>query len=93
MASKRDERTLRERQALWTGSNDGLTLAFEIVLVPLFFGLFGWWLDSLLGSGPLLVIVFAGFGLVGVVVKAYYSYKVKMDIEEEGKPWTRRQRP
>ena len=66
-----------------------MSLAVGLVLTPLLLALFGWWLDGLLGTGPVLAIVFGLFGLLGQCTHMYYTYKARMQKEEEGKPWTR----
>ena len=49
---------LRDRQATWQGFGDALALGVEIVVTPLLFALFGWWLDGRFGTGPVLAIAF-----------------------------------
>jgi F0F1-type ATP synthase assembly protein I len=80
---------LRDRQATWNGFGEALSLAVGLVLTPLLFALFGWWLDRMLGTGPVLAIGFGLLGLFGQCAHMYYSYKVRMEKEEEGKPWKR----
>ena len=94
---------LRDRQATWNGFGEAFSLAVEIVVTPLLFALLGWWLDSLLGTGPVLAIAewrrrqsqrvvlaiaFGLFGIVGQAIRIYYQYRARMEREEEGKPWT-----
>jgi F0F1-type ATP synthase assembly protein I len=78
-----------ERQALWNGFGNGLSQAFELAAVPALFALFGWWLDSLAGTGPGLLIGFMVLGLAGTVARAYYAYTAEMAEHEKDKPWTR----
>jgi F0F1-type ATP synthase assembly protein I len=92
VTAQRDEESYRERRAFWAGSNDGLTMAIEFTAIPLLFALFGLWIDHVAGTGPWLTVVLAAFGVIGVAVRSYYLYKAKMEVEEEGKPWTRRAR-
>jgi F0F1-type ATP synthase assembly protein I len=80
---------LRERQATWQGFGDALAMAVEFAATPLLFAWFGYWLDRVFGTGPVLAIVFGLFGLVGVVLRTYYWYQASMKREEEGKPWKR----
>jgi hypothetical protein len=49
-------------------------------------------LDRWLGTEPVLVVVLAGFGFAGVCLRTAYRYNEKVELEEEGKPWTRRRR-
>jgi F0F1-type ATP synthase assembly protein I len=83
---------LRDRQALYTGFGNGLGQAVEMVLTPVLFGAFGALLDHWFGTGPVLMLVFGLFGVVGMALRTYYWYQAKIAAEEEGKPWTRSQR-
>ena len=83
---------LRDRQALWQGFGNGLGQAIEMVLTPVLFGAFGALLDHWFGTGPVLMLVFGVFGVVGMALRTYYWYQAKIAAEEEGKPWTRSQR-
>ena len=80
---------LRERQATWQGFSDALAMAVEFVATPLLFALFGYWLDRVFGTGPVLAITIGLLGLVGVVLRTYYWYQANMSREQEGKPWKR----
>jgi F0F1-type ATP synthase assembly protein I len=79
---------LRDRQATWQGFGDALALGVEMVVTPLLFALFGWWLDGVFGTGPVLAIGFGAFGIVGTAMRVYYDYRARIAREEEGKPWT-----
>jgi F0F1-type ATP synthase assembly protein I len=81
---------LRERQAMWQGFGDALGQAVDLVVTPLLLFLLGWWLDGRFGTRPLLAIVLGLLGVIGVSVRAYYTYRAAMESAEEGKPWTRR---
>jgi F0F1-type ATP synthase assembly protein I len=78
--------------SLYGGFGDALAQAFEFAIVPVLFALAGVGLDAWLGTGPWLTIVFVVFGLSGVIARTLYSYKARIELEEEGKPWTRRAR-
>ena len=80
---------LRERQATWQGFSDALAMAVEFVATPLLFALFGYGLDRVFGTGPVLAIVLGLVGLVGIVLRTYYWYQADVSREEEGKPWKR----
>lgn len=80
---------LRDRQATWNGFGEALSLAVGLVITPLLFALFGWWLDRMFGTGPVLAIVFGLLGLLGQCAHMYYAYQARMEKEEEGKPWKR----
>jgi F0F1-type ATP synthase assembly protein I len=90
--SAQNRRRTAERMALNNGFGDALAQAFEFAVVPILFALLGLWLDHRFDSGPLWVVVCSAFGITGVCVKTIYAYKAKVEKEEEGKPWTRRQR-
>ncbi len=81
-----------ERRALNNGFGDALAQAFEFAVTPILFALLGLWLDSRYGSGHLWVVVLSVLGIAGVCITGIYRYKAKVEKEEEGKPWTRRQR-
>jgi len=53
--------------------------SFELVVSPLLLALLGLWLDrSVFGTTPVLTIVFAILGLVGALIKIFYTYRLKM---------------
>ncbi len=54
--------------------------SFELVLSPLVLGLIGLWLDSKLGTTPLMVVVLSILGLAGAVVSLFYRYQAKMEM-------------
>jgi ATP synthase protein I len=76
------------QQPQYRGFGDGFAAAVELVVTPLLIALAGYGLDRMLGTGPIFLVLFATFGVVGVSVKTYYAYKNAMAREEEGKPWT-----
>jgi F0F1-type ATP synthase assembly protein I len=81
---------LKARQELNQGFGNALALAIEMVMTPILFALLGWALDRWLGTTPLLLIVLALFGVVGMALKTYYAYVEKMRRHEEEAPWARR---
>ncbi|MGQ0802683.1 MAG: AtpZ/AtpI family protein [Actinomycetota bacterium] len=78
--------------SLYGGFGEALAQAFEFAVIPVLFGLLGIWLDGLLGIRPWLTVVLLVVGITGVVTRAIYAYKARVEAEEEGKPWTRRPR-
>ena len=70
--------------------DDGLSQAFEFAAGPVVMGLIGWLIDNAAGTGPLFLIVFAVFGVIGSFVSFYYRYQAQTARLDEGKPWTRR---
>lgn len=57
----------REQLDLRRGAGDAFAAAFEMVATPALFGLAGWWLDTRLGTFPLVtliaVLVVFGYGV------------------------------
>lgn len=80
---------LRDRQATYRGFSNALGQAVEMVVTPLLFALFGYWLDGVFDIRPVLTIAFAAIGVVGMALRTYYWYQAEIAREEEGKPWTR----
>lgn len=78
--------------SLYGGFGDALAQAFEFAIIPVLFAVAGVGLDAWLGTAPWLTIALVIFGLSGVIAKTLYSYKARIELEEEGKPWTRRAR-
>ena len=74
---------------MWQGFSDALGMAVEIVVSPLLFALFGYWLDGRFGTGPVLAIAFGLLGVFAIALRSYLWYRASMDREEKGKPWTR----
>jgi F0F1-type ATP synthase assembly protein I len=74
---------------MYNGFGNALSQAIELVVTPLLFGLFGFWLDGRLGTRPVFTIVIGALGVVGMAVKTFYVYRDAMEREQEGKPWTR----
>jgi F0F1-type ATP synthase assembly protein I len=81
-----------ERRSLNNAFGEALAYAFEFAVTPVLFAGLGWLLDQWAGTGPLLMVALAGFGFVGVSLRTVYRYKEKVELDEEGKPWTRRPR-
>jgi len=65
------------------------TGGYELVFSPLLLALIGYGLDRLLGTLPLLTIVFAVLGLAGAVTKLYFTYRSEMEQHEAAGPWAR----
>ena len=73
---------LRDRQATYQGFGDALARAFELVLTPAIFGLFGWFVDRRLGVTPLFTVTLTllVFGYVGW--KTWRGYESAMTAHE-----------
>jgi hypothetical protein len=83
----------RERRfAVPSSQNDALSHGIAMVVAPLCMGLFGYWVDGLLGTGWVFAALFTAFGVAGSFASAYYRYDAQMAKHDEGKPWTRRAR-
>lgn len=80
MASQR--RDFTEQMGRATGG-------YELVLSPLLLALVGYGLDRLFDTLPIFTISFAVLGLVGTVIKLYYSYRSEMEQHEASGPWAR----
>jgi F0F1-type ATP synthase assembly protein I len=65
------------------------TGGYELALSPLLLALIGYGLDRLLGTVPILTIVLASVGLIGVVVKIYFQYRSEMEEHSKNGPWAR----
>ena len=70
--------------------DDGLSQAFEFAAGPVVMGAIGWLIDVAAETGPLFLIVFAVFGVIGSFVSFFYRYQAATARLDEGKPWTRR---
>jgi F0F1-type ATP synthase assembly protein I len=71
------------------GYGDGLTQALTLVVSPVLFGLLGAFIDHLLGTGPVFLLVLGFVGVLGSCVTAYYEYEARIARHDEGKPWAR----
>jgi F0F1-type ATP synthase assembly protein I len=72
------------------GYGDGLTQALTLVVAPVLFGLLGAFVDRLLGTSPLFLLVLGFVGILATSVTAYFEYEARIARHDEGKPWTRR---
>ena len=84
---------LKGRQELYNGFGDTMTRGIELAVMPFLFGGIGFGLDLLLGTKPLLTIIFAVFAIVGLSVRTYYGYETAMRAHEAEMPWARRPTP
>jgi F0F1-type ATP synthase assembly protein I len=80
------DQSARERQ----GYGDGLTQALSLVVGPVLFGLLGAFLDSKLGTSPVLLLALGFLGVLAACITAYYEYRARIARHDEGKPWARR---
>ena len=83
---------LRERRELNNGFGNALSRAFELAATPAIFGGIGWFVDRVLGTGPLFLIVFFLFAVAGVGYMTWFRYEEEMKQHEAGAVWNRRKR-
>ena len=65
------------------------TGGYELVFSPMLLALLGYGLDRLFGTVPVLTITLGVLGLVGAVVKIYFTYRADMEQHEASGPWVR----
>ncbi len=68
---------------------EGLANGLELVVPTVVFTLLGLWVDSLLGTKPLFLVLFFVFGVVGTFASQYYRYRARSESLDAGKPWSR----
>jgi len=54
--------------------------------------LLGLWIDGRVGTRPLFTVVLGLLAVIGLGVRAYYTYTAQIERDEEGKPWLRKSR-
>ena len=75
-----------KRRDLHQGMQHGIARGhggFDLALTPLAFGLLGYWIDTKLGWVPVLTITFTVLSFIGVILKTYYVYQYRMNLELE----------
>jgi len=60
-----------------------------MVAVPALLGSLGALLDGAIGTGPIFLLAFAAFGVVGAFLSAFYRYEARIAEQDAGKPWAR----
>jgi F0F1-type ATP synthase assembly protein I len=80
----------RDQRDTWHGYSNALSQAFEIVAIMVIFVLIGLWIDGRAGTRPLFTVILGLFATVGLSVRTYHAYQMKIAREEEGKPWLKR---
>jgi F0F1-type ATP synthase assembly protein I len=81
---------LQGRQELYNGFGDTFTRGMEMVLTPILLAGMGYLLDWIFGLVPVLTVVFAIVGVIGVAMKEYYTYAAAMQAHEDNAPWAKR---
>lgn len=69
----------RERRELRDGAGDAFSAAFEMIATPALFGLLGWFLDSRLGTFPIITLALVAVVLGYEVWKLHARYSAEMD--------------
>jgi F0F1-type ATP synthase assembly protein I len=77
----------RDQRDTWHGFSNALSHAFELVATTVIFVLLGLFLDSRIGTRPLFTVVLGLLAVIGLGVRAYYTYMDQIHRDEEGKPW------
>ena len=77
------------RRDLYNGFGDTLARGVELAVTPAIFGGGGYFLDRSIGTVPVFTIVLTLLCVVGMFVRAYYSYDAAMKVHEENAPWRR----
>jgi F0F1-type ATP synthase assembly protein I len=67
-------------------AEDGVVAAFELVLTPALFALFGYLIDKWLGTSPLFLASMGGLVAVYEIWKLWYTYTQKMRSYEKSLP-------
>jgi F0F1-type ATP synthase assembly protein I len=82
----------RDQRDMWHGFSNALSHAFELVIATVLFVLLGLWIDGRVGTRPLFTVVLGLLAVIGLGVRAYYTYLAQIERDEEGKPWLHRNR-
>ena len=77
----------RDQRDTWHGFSNALVAGVRDRRDPLLFVLLGLWIDGRVGTRPLFTVVLGLLAVIGLGVRAYYTYKAQIERDEEGKPW------
>jgi len=77
---------------MWHGFSNALSHAFELVATTVIFVLLGLFVDGRIGTRPLFTLVLGSLAVIGLGVRAYYTYMAQVERDEEGKPWVQKSR-
>ena len=64
----------RDQRDTWHGFSNALSHAFELVATTVIFVLIGLWIDGRFGTRPLFTVVLGLLAVIGLGVRAYYTY-------------------
>jgi F0F1-type ATP synthase assembly protein I len=82
----------RDQRDSWHGFSNALSRSFEMVATTVVFVLFGLFVDDRIGTRPLFTVVLGLLAVIGLGVRAYYTYMDQVSRDEEGKPWLHKSR-
>lgn len=82
----------RDQRDTWHGFSNALSHAFELVATTVIFVLVGLWIDGRSGTRPLFTVALGLLAVIGLGVRAYYTYMDQIARDEEGKPWLNKNR-
>jgi F0F1-type ATP synthase assembly protein I len=77
----------RDQRDTWHGFSNALSRSFEMVATTVIFVLAGLWIDDRAGTKPLFTVVLGLLAVIGLGLRAYYTYMDQVHRDEEGKPW------
>jgi F0F1-type ATP synthase assembly protein I len=77
----------RDQRETWHGFSNALSHAFELVGTTVIFVLIGLWIDGRAGTKPLFTVALGLLAVIGLGLRAYYTYMDQVHRDEEGKPW------
>jgi F0F1-type ATP synthase assembly protein I len=81
----------RDQRDTWHGFSNALSRSFEMVATTVIFVLVGLWLDGRVHTKPLFTVALGLLAVIGLGLRAYYTYMHQVKIDEEDKPWLRSQ--
>ncbi len=79
--------TSDDKRALYNGFGNAFARGMELSLTTVVFALCGLWLDARFATKPIFTLTLTLLAIVGLAVRAYYTYVADMEREEAGKPW------
>lgn len=82
----------RDQRDTWHGFSNALSHTFELVATTVLFVLAGLFVDDRVRTRPLFTVVLGLLAVIGLGVRAYYTYMDQIQRDEEGKPWLHKSR-
>ncbi|HEX3541707.1 MAG TPA: AtpZ/AtpI family protein [Acidimicrobiales bacterium] len=81
--------TSDDKRDLYRGFDDGYTHAMELALTPFVAAGFGYLIDRILGTVPVVAIVLFALAVIATFLKMYYTYDARMKQHDAESPWGR----